>query len=170
MMNDTTILASTFADNRSGVLVDGTEVGGPFGGVWIYMGSLALENSTFVGNDPTGLNVESASGTLVNATFVENPPGGDLDIYNSLFVDVACGSTMPGANNLQWPDAMPCAQGTSFGDPMIGALGDNGGPTPTVLPAADGAVEGVGVDCPATDQRGEERPADAACAAGAVEP
>jgi hypothetical protein len=169
MMNDTTIRASTFADNRSGVLVDGTEVGGPFGGIWIYMGSLALENSTFVGNDPTGLNVESASGTVVNATFVENPPGGDLDVRNSLFVDVACGSTMPGSNNLQWPDAMPCAQGTSFADPMIAALADNGGPTPTVMPASGGAAEGVGVDCPATDQRGEARDTGS-CAAGAVEP
>jgi hypothetical protein len=169
MQNDVTITGSTFADNRSGVLVDGSEVGGPFGGVWIYLGSLALANSTFVGNDPTALNVESTSGTVVNASFVGSGPGGDLDVRNSLFVDAGCGTTLAGSDNLQWPDAMACAEGTSFADPMIGALADNGGPTTTVLPAAGGAVEGIGVDCPATDQRGEARE-QASCAAGAVEP
>jgi hypothetical protein len=48
-------------------------------------------------------------------------------------------------------------------------LGDNGGPTPTAMPAADGPVEGVGVGCPSTDQRGEPRDPNS-CAAGAVEP
>ncbi|MFV8752852.1 choice-of-anchor Q domain-containing protein [Nannocystaceae bacterium ST9] len=169
MQNDVTIRASTFADNRSGVLVDGSEVGGPFGGVWIYQGSLALENSTFVGNDPSALNVESASGTVVNATFVDNAPAGGLDIRNSLFVDAVCGETAPGSDNLQWPAGMGCTSESTFGDPMVGPLADNGGPTPTVLPASGGVVEGIGVDCPAFDQRGEARD-PGSCAAGAVEP
>lgn len=167
MQNDVTILASTFAGNRSGVLVDGSEVGGPFGGIWIYLGSLVLENSTFADNQPSALNVESSSGTVVNATFQGSGPAGDLELRNSLFVDAACGATLAGSNNLQWPEGMACAQGTGFADPQLGALGDNGGPTPTLLPG--GAVAGVGVDCPSVDQRGEPRD-PSSCAAGAVEP
>lgn len=167
MQNDVTILASTFAGNRSGVLVDGSEVGGPFGGVWIYLGSLALENSTFADNQPSALNVESSSGTVVNATFQGSGPSGELELRNSLFVDAQCGATLAGANNLQWPEGMACAQGTSFADPQLGPLADHGGPTLTLLPA--GPVAGIGVDCPATDQRGEPRDIGS-CAAGSVEP
>jgi hypothetical protein len=51
---------------------------------------------------------------------------------------------------------------------MLGALGDNGGDTETMLPAAGSPAIGIGTGCPATDQRGQPRPA--ACTAGAVEP
>ncbi|HLT39549.1 MAG TPA: choice-of-anchor Q domain-containing protein, partial [Enhygromyxa sp.] len=62
-----------------------------------------------------------------------------------------------------------CASGIMFADPQIGTIGDNGGPTPTIMPGEASAVAGVGVDCPAVDQRGEPRDTSS-CAAGSVEP
>ena len=63
-------------------------------------------------------------------------------------------------------------------DPKLGPLADNGGPTLThaliegspALDTADPAAPGSGgTACPATDQRGETRPAGAACDVGAFE-
>jgi predicted outer membrane repeat protein len=57
------------------------------------------------------------------------------------------------------------------GNPLLGALADNGGLTPTMLPGAGGAAIDAGDDnqCPATDQRGVARPQGAHCDIGAVE-
>ena len=52
-------------------------------------------------------------------------------------------------------------------DPLLGALGDHGGPTETMVPAAESPARGLGIDCPATDQRGEPR--RDRCTVGAVE-
>jgi hypothetical protein len=166
--NDVTVRGTTFMNNRSGVDIDGNEVGGPLGGLWINEGTVDVENSTFFNNQPTGLDVDGG-GTVTNATFVESRPEGGFTVDNSLFVDTTCNEMLGGADNVQWPDANACAGGTTFADPGIGQIGDNGGPTPTFLPAADGPVEGVGSDCPATDQRGEARDTQS-CAAGSVEP
>ena len=55
----------------------------------------------------------------------------------------------------------------------LGALGDHGGPVPTLVPAADSPlVDAVAPDVcppPATDARGIARPQGAGCDAGAVE-
>jgi hypothetical protein len=168
MQNEVTVRATTFMHNRSGLDIDGGEIGGPFGGLWISIGVLDLENSTFFDNQPSGLDVDG-SGEARSATFVESRPGGSVSIGNSLFVDTECGDTLEGSGNLQWPEAGACAGGASFADPGIGAIGDNGGQTPTFMPAPGGAVEGVAQDCPPTDQRGEPRDS-ASCAAGSVEP
>jgi hypothetical protein len=82
-----------------------------------------------------------------------------------------------GDGDLQWPSMHSvCAQAdtrctptTTFADPALGALADNGGPTKTMLPSAQSLAPGTGKGCPATDQRGHARPANN-CAAGAVEP
>ena len=85
---------------------------------------------------------------------------------------------MPGANNFQWPrqrvgtnnvDDNECTAGITWADAGLEALADNGGPTLTMMPGAGSVVGGAGTDCPATDQRGQPRPAQG-CAAGAVEP
>jgi hypothetical protein len=166
--NLVTVRASTFMNNRSGVNVAGEELGGPLGGLWINNGTIDLENSTFYANSPSGLDVEGG-GTVTNASFIDSRIGGGFTVNNSLFVDTSCGDALNGANNLQWPEQSDCVQGIAFGDPQIDAIGDHGGATPTALPAADGAASGVGVDCPALDQRGEPRD-PSSCAAGSVEP
>jgi hypothetical protein len=137
--------------------------------LWINEGSVDIENSTFYDNQPSGLNVEGSGNTVRNTTFVNNTIDRSFTIDNSLFVDTSCDSPYSGDDNLQWPEGSACAQGVTFADPDIGEIGDNGGATPTVMPAADGPAEGVGSDCPTTDQRGEPRDT-ASCAAGSVEP
>jgi hypothetical protein len=62
--------------------------------------------------------------------------------------------------------------GTStFPDPKIGPLSDNGGPTPTValLPGSPAIDAGNNALAPATDQRGYPRPFGAAADLGAFE-
>ena len=79
------------------------------------------------------------------------PPGAQG--YNVSFPDVGC----PGV----------------VLDPMLGPLGDNGGPTSTFAllpgsPAID-EVPATGAGCPTMDQRGVARPQGTACDAGAYE-
>ena len=57
----------------------------------------------------------------------------------------------------------------TFADPQLGTLGDHGGASATILPAATGPAHGAGVMCPPSDQRGMPRPSTA-CASGSVEP
>ena len=165
-----TVRRSTFSGNRSGVRVDGSPAEpGPFGGLWANESMVDVENCTFVDHALRGLDVDGGSGAVKNATFVGGGVSGDVTITNSVFVDTNCDQAVAGGSSVQWPEGAPCVAGIDFGDPMLGDLGDNGGPTPTVVPANGGAVEGIGVDCPEADQRGESRDT-ASCAAGAVEP
>ena len=57
------------------------------------------------------------------------------------------------------------------GDPRLGPLAANGGPTATLLPGpGSAAIDALaGAACPATDQRGLPRPQLGGCDAGAVE-
>ena len=74
---------------------------------------------------------------------------------------VACG----GGHGKPGADAK-CTPTTTFADPILGQLADNGGATET---AAGSAALGAGVMCPPTDQRGMPRP-PTACTSGSVEP
>jgi predicted outer membrane repeat protein len=136
-----------------------------------------LQNLTFVGNQANG-----GSGYFGAAI------GGNtaLTITNTLFgsnTTKDCGSPMAcstgsstGLGNLQWPTQHTvcatrdriCTDGTIFHDPKLGALADNGGPTQTAAPLAGSPAMQIGLDCPATDQRGVTRPTNG-CTAGAVE-
>jgi CSLREA domain-containing protein len=60
--------------------------------------------------------------------------------------------------------------GDLVGNPRIGPLGRNGGPTKTVpLKRASPAVDAGGAECPARDQRGVRRPQGRRCDIGAFE-
>jgi hypothetical protein len=168
--NDLTVRDSLFVGNRGGVNVAGQTVSGGSGGLWVNESALDLANTTFFDNSPGGLTVElygGADAVVRNATFASSGSDSDVAVHNSVFVDVACATTS-GSNNVQWPQSGTCPAGTLFQDPKLGALADNGGPTHTMLPAADSAVLGIGQDCPATDQRGQPR-SSSGCDAGAVE-
>lgn len=65
-----------------------------------------------------------------------------------------------------------CPAGFSGGDPALGPLQDNGGPTSTMaLGAGSAALDQLPADedCPQTDQRGVSRPQGPACDIGAYE-
>lgn len=137
-------------------------------------------------------------GTIAFTTFAQNhADGGDpyfgaaiagnptLTLVSDLFdgntaqnagAPMQCQVMGTGDGDLQWPrahavggaDDTPCTPTTTFADPQLGALGNNGGPTATLVPAAGSPAQGAGVSCPATDQRGTPRPATG-CTSGSVE-
>ncbi len=165
--NSVTMSETTLMNNRAGVLVDGNDVGGLFGGLWVNQGTLGAENCTFYNNQPDGLSVEGGGGTVRNVTFVNSNVYG-VEIENSVFSNVSCDQTLSGSRNLQWPIGNACTTDTTFANPELAPLGDNGGPTPTFMPSPDGPVNGLGRNCPAMDQRGSPRDINT-CDAGSVE-
>jgi predicted outer membrane repeat protein len=169
---DDTVLTATNSTWAGNVATHGLG-----GAVALFGNGGALAYCTFVGNTSPGgsglFGAALAGGTALTIT-------GTLFAANT---DQDCGAPMacqdgtsPGADNLQWPathavcsNADPaCAAGTTFADPMLGALGDHGGPTPTAAPGPGSPARGAGHGCPATDQRGQPRLATG-CTLGAVE-
>jgi len=143
--------ALTIGDNTTGTLLNCTIAGNAaqFASGIVGVSPLVVRNtiiSNEADNQYTPLN---CMGTNYN-----NPPGS-------------------GDRNLQWPtgpqDDMDCTPGITRADPRLGALQDNGGPVPTMVPASDSPVLGAGADCPSTDARGEPRD-PGVCALGAYEP
>jgi hypothetical protein len=137
-----------------------------------------IRNVTFANN-----RAEGGPGLFSAAIF------GDMsfDIHNTVFAHntsrdagspMQCSFTPAGGeNNVQWPRNRvvggsadnECVNGIRFVDPKLGAIGSNGGPTPTLLPQFGSPLIGAGRNCPATDQRGRARNATQ-CAIGATEP
>ncbi|MEZ4223197.1 MAG: MXAN_6577-like cysteine-rich protein [Polyangiaceae bacterium] len=168
--NDVTVKDSLFVNNKGGVNVQGQSVQGGSGGLWVNESSLDMVNTTFANNSPGGLTVELYGGALAvvrNVTFSNSGSDSDITAYNSIFAGVNCATTK-GSKNVQWPSSGNCPADTLKQDPQLAALADNGGPTQTMLPGASSPVLGIGQSCPATDQRGQPRPANG-CDTGAVE-
>ncbi|HSN29512.1 MAG TPA: choice-of-anchor Q domain-containing protein [Kofleriaceae bacterium] len=160
------------------------------GGMWINTDTVMMTNVTIAENTAFGSNGgglwlgHSPTGTLLNCTIANNHATASGQVAGGIFGDgltlvntiVANNTAMytptcdakrtDGSGNLQWPDGSLCTTAPLVADPMLGALGDNGGDTETMVPGA--AAMGIGSGCPPTDQRGHAR--GAACAAGAVEP
>ncbi len=168
-----TVTNSTFTGNMTRVASGslGTPLFNPGGAINLFAGTLTITHSTIANNsgqDTTG-GIVQTSGTLhVRNTIVANNTGG-----NCLF------PYPPGTNtnNLRWPQADMTCTGMPPGDPLLGALANNGGPTQTMaLQAGSAAIDkiasaggcGVGVT---TDQRGIARPQPAGglCDIGAYE-
>jgi hypothetical protein len=188
-----TITASTFSANvgagigtlqADGTMFDFTNVtfagnhssGGVGATLALFSGGGTLTNCTFANNVCDAANMFAAA--------IFGSP--NLTIQNTIFdnntamnagAPMQCQvGTITGSGDLQWPknhvsggspDAL-CAPGIDEEDPQLGALGDHGGPVPTMLPAAGSPALGRGMSCPATDARGMPRPASG-CTAGAVE-
>ena len=158
-----TITNSTISDNTSGL-----EGGGIWNGV---TGDVVLTNVTVSGNTATtggGIRDDADGVTLENTIVANSTAGGDCSgtitsSGNNLDSDGTCG--LAGAGDL--PST----------DPLLGPLADNGGPTQThaLLDGSPAIDAGDDAACPATDQRGEARPADgdgdgtAVCDVGAFE-
>ena len=165
------IVNSTFAGNEATQGVGGA----------LYLASLdgasSIRNATFANNRSM-----AGGGYFAAAMFGQlNFPIVNTVFSNNLTQDggspMQCSfSPAPGAFDIQWPrnhavggaPDFPCVDGIVFADPALGALADNGGPTPTLMPAGGSALRGAGRDCPATDQRGQPRN-PAQCTIGAVE-
>lgn len=136
-----------------------------------------IHNATFSGNKSSGgPGYFSAAifGTLsfpvLNTVFANNLSADGGSPMQCFF------SPGIGSDDVQWPQKRPvgglndnvCVSGIRFIDPQLGALASNGGPTPTLAPAAASPLRKSGHACPATDQRGVARNT-ALCTIGAVE-
>lgn len=147
-------------------------------------------NSTFSGNHAGGvggaINASEETLTLIHATIAANSAdsqGGGLYVNSSVTLNqsIIDGNTAAncagngtlindGGSNLLWPVTDGSCVGF-FGDPMLAALQDNGGPTFTMLPGVgSAAVDAVACNpTVADDQRGVARPHGVLCDIGAVE-
>jgi hypothetical protein len=132
--------------------------------------TVSLRYATVAGNiAPVGSNIATFEGTLdVGASVLVEPLGGGTNCAGfpvsfvsqgrSFFSDASCGAV--GTDTV------------SASDPQLGPLGDNGGPTPTRLPAVSSPLVGLVpvAECAVPfDQRGVARPQGANCEPGAVE-
>ncbi len=156
-----TISNSTFTSNH-----------GQGAGISSY-GVMTVTNSTFAQNDGVlgaGLNLlggsTSASNTATSSDgAVWNAGGGTVNATNTIFSSNAggnCdGALADGGGNLRFPETDSSCVGV-MGNPQLGPLQDNGGPTQTMALGSGSAAIDLGLDapCPPTDQRGIARPQD----------
>ena len=158
-----TISNSTVSDNAAGITVGSIR----------NSGTMTLTNSTVTSNHDLqgmgGVNQDSGNPLVVKNTIV-------ADNYSSLSGPSDCsglmtslGQNLVGTSCSCFYQAMPTDQVGV--DPLLGPLTDNGGPTLTRLPQPGSPAlnKGDNVGCPATDQRGMQRPQGGICDVGAVE-
>ena len=171
-LTDSTVSGNTAAAAGGGIFADGDAA------------TLSLTNTTVTGNSaPSGSGIEVAGGqaTLTNVTLAGNTGSADLDVAAAPAVarlggTIAggCSGTPPASLGFNLDTGASCGlagQGDRTGDPLLGALANNGGETDTMaLGAGSAAIDGGGA-CPppAADQRGVARPQGAACDTGAFE-
>jgi hypothetical protein len=143
----------------------------------LFGGGGTLLNCTFAQN-------QCAAANQFAAAIFGSP---NLTIQNTIFDDNTAQNpgapmqcqvgTITGSGDMQWPaDHMnggsadaPCAPGIyETSDPMVGALGNHGGPVPVALVASGSMALGRGTNCPTTDARGMPR-STSSCTAGAAE-
>lgn len=143
------------------------------GGIWTD-GSIELLYATVVGN-------EGADGANLHI----GNPGGELDAFGSVVAATVgdncalAAGVATDSHGYNFSDDATCGftaatDTENGGDPGLGPLADNGGPTPTLLPAATSPlVDAIPLaDCDGTleiDQRGVSRPQGSGCDVGAVE-
>ncbi len=165
-----TTLSGNAADDGAG--------SGLGGALMVAGGSVSLTNTTLANNRAgfMGGAIWGASGiTVTNTLFAGSLAG------NPWGQNIHCGGTyVNGGGNFQspnGPDDRACTTGITLDDPLLDALADNGGPTPTHALLADSPAVDAGKTsaCPPLDQRGRARPFDGdsdgkgVCDSGAVE-
>jgi len=186
-----TVARSTFASNEasnnggaidgysSGSVVNstftGNSSGNDGGAIYLYANNAPLELSfVTVTQNTTGTNGKGAvqagklNGASVENSIVYGNTGDDVYVVNDGTLSVSH-SLFSSSSSVY-----PTVSGASliFGeDPLLGSLADNGGPTQTMLPAADSPVIGTAnpVGAPSTDQRGFSRTTDGLADMGAVQ-
>ncbi|XAH25353.1 choice-of-anchor U domain-containing protein [Xylophilus sp. GW821-FHT01B05] len=141
--------------------------------------SPAITNATFSGNSAatggaiytTGDGATTSRPSVTRSVFWGNTAGsngaqawtdGNAQItFNNSLIQGGCASGGTGGGT--------CSGPLLTADPLLGPLQNNGGPTPTMLPAANSPVIDAGGACTGSDQRGVARPQGGACDLGAVE-
>jgi CSLREA domain-containing protein len=155
--------------------------GGSGGGLAVVGGSSRLLNATVADNGVgmAGATASPSAAGVGGGLYIRSGPGAPaLRLQNTIVASNRGGNCaqsggaaiVNGGHDLSFGDRT--CPGRSR-DPRLGALKDNGGPTPTVaLSAGSAAIDAVPAKhagCPATDQRGVRRPQGRACDIGAYE-
>jgi len=141
------VINSTFVDN----------IGEDGGAIWNELEVYSL-NNTFKDNaqEFNFSAVQNDGGVITfENTILDNLPGLDCN--------TSTGTISQGYNLESGINCDLTATGDQQRtDPLLGELGDNGGPTPTIPLLEDSpAIDAGGNNnCPATDQRGQTRPVD----------
>lgn len=178
---------------RSSFLSNTSESNG--GGLYLECApTCMLTNSTFYKNKAGayGGAIFGDKHQSNNVTFASNTAGGhggaifgsDFILNNAVFQDnsagnkwgqaMSCNSTGTGANVMQWVSASSsggsdkCIANITVANPLLANPANNGGPTSTMLPAANSPALEVGTSCESIDQRGNTRKTSK-CDLGAVE-
>lgn len=191
-LNVTNIINSTIADNEAG---DGG------GGIYQAGGVLIIDNSTISGNYAGNQSDQGGGGlmqdsdgpiTVTNSTITNNTSDANGDgVYHQDFGPIIFRNTIIAANGNKNCEKFPGSgdfvseghnltsdqscelhtMGDRVGNPNLGPLADNGGPTQThaLMDGSDAIDEGDAKNCPETDQRGYLRPAGGGCDIGAFE-
>lgn len=190
------ISGSTFSANRANLA--GLSYGG---GAIYTKGATDVVNSTFVGNsgyDGAAMKGNTGDVSINFSTITSNTSAGGAGVYvnsvsavtiaNSILYgnldsssatanDAISAGTLTVSNSLLTSNSSFSAAGTLtrsdlvYGDPLLGALASNGGPTQTLLPAADSPVIGMAdpSGAPQFDQRGFTRTTNGVADMGSVE-
>ena len=141
------------------------------GGINGYGGSFKIEASTI-----TDSFFAPAAGLQKGGAAMSGSQGGTITIADSIIAGNHGRNCSPDASFLSeggnvWQEANGCdgIKGTDvIGDPLLGPLANNGGPTKThAIGAGSPAIGNAGPDAPDVDQRGIER--DGAPDSGAYE-
>ncbi len=178
---NSTLSGNLGGDGGSGAGGSGEGGAGGNGGAIAAAGtSGALRNATVADNRAgSGGSQSAAAGApgLGDGLFVQgSTAAAHLYIANTIVASNAgsgCAASprsaiVNGGHDLSYGDST-CPGG--HGNPQLGALRDNGGPTRTLALGADSAAldEIPARDCPSTDQRGVRRPRGQSCDIGAYE-
>jgi len=151
VQGDLTIRNSTISGNRASSMFGGIVAGGFLG-----TGVFTLDNSTVAfnshGSNAPGAGIQVRNGAVVNSSIIANNTS-FLD-GNAYDLDVYFG-TITGGYNLIGTANAPLPPGTLSGNPHLGLLADNGGPTFThALKSASPAIDnGINLHGLAFDQR-----------------
>ncbi len=161
--------ASLLLENTT---ISGNAAGGAGGGIAFYFdSSVAVRNSTIVSNTAVntagGIQMYSAQVPITNTIIAGNTAPVSPDIAGNFTLRSDLVGITSSANIID-------AGGNLFGlDPLLGPLGNHGGPTQTRLPAASSPVINAGDPAfaapPDTDQRGAPRVWGGRVDIGAVE-
>ncbi len=171
---DISIRDTTFAGNHTagfygrGGAIYNRGLGGP--------SKVRLDQVTFFGNTSTFQGNPDSAGQSIYAygdqatTVIERSIVADASPFrregSAALIDLSKTVVPPGA---PCPANATCTDAIE-GDPLLGPLQENGGGTPSLLPAMGGvAVDAVECGESTTDQRGISRPQGVRCDAGALE-
>jgi len=173
-----TVLNSTIANNSTG---------SQGGGMWVAKGSVV--NSTIVGNTgglgagifkqpafPGNDQLLAITNSTISGNNIHNN-GSGVSITNSIVNNSSCtsSSVIDGGNNLDSGNTCNFTNNALTNtNPLLGSLGDNGGPTQTMALLSGSPAINVGnaticSNIGNKDQRGVTRPQGAGCDIGAFE-